>query len=232
MINLTGLTYLLGFLQGEKAKDFNTDWENMTFEEAVESLYRDLKGAVENEEIRIVSGEANYEFWNHERVVSGLEYALRKRNAKIACIVGPAISVDEEEHNALLADALDQRIELYLSRRRMPTHYRVFGKRYAWVEKYHDPMQEKGRIGKYVLGKTHLGQLQIQRFEHDFDSKIHVMNYNKITRKDQAVLLRKNEIEYMNQLAKEKDSTFDDLDQAQILRLRERLGNKGHMVEA
>ena len=78
-----------------------TEWTYYSLDEGIDWFAYNLEKCKRNEEIRIVSGESDYRFWNHPKVTESISNALQKKKVNIQAIAGPIISVDIYNNNTL-----------------------------------------------------------------------------------------------------------------------------------
>ncbi len=103
--------------------------------------------------IKIVSGEFNTQFYNDEKIVNSIDNAS-KRGVNINLIVGPTIDISSK---GILSLAKEGKIKLYTLPRRTDSHFKVIDKKNVYVETPHVPLSDKRniQIGKntIILGK-------------------------------------------------------------------------------
>src|SRR4030042_1905051 len=131
----------------------------------IELWENDLKSIQQDEEIRIISGEA---FWYLNDILKKLfTQAKEKFKAEFKMIAGPIISIGEETRtNAILELAERDIIKLWISPFRQLSHYRIFGRRFIYKEDYHPPLSSE-RCGQYIHDN-----FVISKFIYDFDNLI------------------------------------------------------------
>lgn len=104
-----------------------------------EDFKRDIADLREGETLRIVSGSANWRVFNE--VGDVLSAAHDQKGVTIKAIVGPVLSVDPQNDNALIELAERKNIRLYVDKMPRFHHYRVYGTRKVWEESHHQPLE-------------------------------------------------------------------------------------------
>lgn len=139
----------------------------------------------ENEEVRIVSGEAFCDLY-YELKKDFLS-AVENYGTKFKMIAGPIISVDEKTYsNAVLDLADDGLIDLWISPYRRLKHYRVFDYRFMYCEEYHETLSSERK------GSRIRDLISISKYSSDFDNIISALK-----------LPKHNEAEYMIRATKD-----------------------------
>ena len=197
----------------------NIYWHSPDLDLVHKMIAREFAECEKGEIVRIISGEGNTRIWNNELVKGSIILALKK-GVKVKCVAGPALNV-EGGYNFLLEQALnlDIPLELYVAPRREITHYRIFGERRLWLEKYHEPLvPQESRLGRYVLSgpNNSMGIFIIQKYIKDFEAAVEVSNLKQVKNREDFVLLENETLDKLTRQAKERKEYFDDYDQKKL----------------
>jgi len=193
------------------------EWSSHKRSNVIRMIVRDFYESRSGEEVKFITGEGNTVIWNHGLVKKATLEAM-DRGVKIRCIVGPVMKA-ENGYNFLLEQALqpNPRITMYVAPRREPTHYRIYGERKLWIEKYHEPLaKQENRRGRYVLADNPFGVFTIQKYLRDFEVLIRVYKLEPIKNDSEVILLEEARIEKIRRFAKEREEFVDHYERPKL----------------
>ena len=192
------------------------NWETPRQGDAELMLARDFYECKPGESVRLITGEGT--IWNDDRVRRALQHAL-DIGVKVKCIVGPVIKVVNDS-NFLLELALQKKITMYVTSRREWTHYRVFGERCVWVEKYHEPLApSKERKGKYIENNNNYSLFSIYKFIKEFELTISALDLTPIKNSSELLKLEQRQIRKLKVSIRKRDEFFDDYKKEELEQL-------------
>ena len=151
--------------------------------EVIERWRQELTEIPGPETVKIVSGELNCDL--HSGIKDTILWAIENRGASFKFIGGPVFSVDENGENATLELARNGIVDLWVSPARQLSHFRVYGRRFAFEEDYHEALEEE-RSGYYLHNP-----LSVYKLSREFDALIDVLEMQKVNGKQDILLATK-----------------------------------------
>lgn len=153
-------------------------------DEVISQWKKELSEVRDDEVLRIVSGELNCDLFR--AIGPDIERALDEKEFEIRIIAGPVFSVEGNDkegigENYALKLAKKGRLKLWISPTRQLYHFRVYGDRIAYQEKYHEPLAIE-RSGAYTQDR-----MVILKLTHQFEQLIKVLNLSVLDEATQSV---------------------------------------------
>lgn len=169
-----------------------------------------------NRSIKAVAGECTTKAYTRP-VGNALRRAIEERRvvAQIAC--GPIITIrDDDESSPILELAIEKKLQLYFSKKRLPLHFRIGddGKHLYW-EKHHSLDAERREYYEFIDNN-----FEVKPFLDDFEK---LLRSDRIKRSDDPIndfaLVRESDLSPLSDFANNHNKLLEDLDVIEIREL-------------
>jgi len=176
-------------------------------EERIKRLILDIDSA--SKSIRIVSGEANYEIYNNEDVVTAFRNA-KKRGVDIKIMIGPIIEVPEDGNDNMIVKLSEENVlEIYYRpERRTLIHYRIVDKHVFYAEEPHPPLSPPSERRVMDIMDINDKEFWINKMIADFDARISEREV-LLSKREDFIMLKPSQIQKLISLLIKEGESYD-----------------------